>query len=81
MTPDLVVNPTFTKIMAYVKKEPSELYTIMGNCCSPHAILGKCWAGARCKRDHSPASDHEADQILDLLKPFTTKPKGLLDGQ
>ena len=73
-------NPALHAIMRYCGKSVEELYPKFGNRCTPHAVLGRCWAGDKCTRDHAMATDNEAKEILALLTKFTENPAGIMQG-
>jgi hypothetical protein len=73
-------NPALHAIMRYCGKSVEELYPKFGNRCTPHAILGRCWAGDRCTRQHAMATDAEANEIIALMTKFIENPTGILQG-
>ena len=73
-------NPALHAIMKYCGKSVEELYPKFGNRCTPNAVLGRCWAGDKCTREHKTATDAEATEITTLLTKFIDNPSGLLEG-
>jgi hypothetical protein len=73
-------NPSFQSIMKFCGKNADELYPKYGKRCTPNSVLGHCYMGDKCTRQHVIATDGEAEEILTLLKPFLDNPAGMLQG-
>ena len=75
-------NPSFTSILQYVDKNPSDIIHDKSSWCTPNAFFGRCFHGDKCRRQHKMVTDTQAEKILDMLSLFIAKPEELkLKGQ
>ena len=69
--------PSYTQIMQYVDKDPSEVISDKSSWCTPNAFFGRCFFGEKCKRQHKMVNDGQADKILQMMEKFIASPEEL----
>jgi hypothetical protein len=69
--------PSFTSIMQFVEKNPSEIISDRSSWCTPNAFFGSCYLGDKCKRQHKIVTDAQAEKILQILEKFISHPDQL----
>jgi hypothetical protein len=69
--------PSFTTIMQYVDKDPSDVIADKSSWCTPNAFFGRCFMGEKCRRQHKIVTDAQADKIIKMMEKFIEKPEEL----
>ncbi len=73
-------DPSFQQVAKFCNKPVGTFYNLFKDCCTPNAVLGKCYMKEKCVRPHRVATDTEADQVLSFLEPLIANPSGLSKG-
>ena len=73
-------NPTFTKIMNYVKKDGYNIIHKGSRVCTPNAFFGKCFNGDAYQKVHVKLRDEQVPQVLSMLEQFIKDPRGINKG-
>jgi hypothetical protein len=70
-------NPSYTAIMQYVDKDPTDVISDRSSWCTPNAFFGKCFLGEKCRRQHKMVTDAQAEKILTMMEKLIEKPEDL----
>ena len=67
--------PSFTAILKYCDGDPTEIVPRHSKKCTPNIFFGRCNYGKACTKEHSLATDEEAERILTMVKKFVKEKK------